>query len=48
MHSFHFQKCSDTHTELRSTTQGRATYTMIFDHYEQVPASVAKKVAEGR
>ena len=35
-------------TELRSTTQGRATYTMIFDHYEQVPASVAKKVAEGR
>ena len=35
-------------TELRSTTQGRATYTMIFDHYEQVPASVAKKIAEGR
>ena len=35
-------------TELRSTTQGRATYTMIFDHYEQVPANVAKKVAEGR
>ena len=30
-------------TELRSTTQGRATYTMIFDHYEQVPAGVAKK-----
>lgn len=35
-------------TDLRSTTQGRATYTMIFDHYEQVPASVAKKIAEGR
>ena len=35
-------------TELRSTTQGRATYTMIFDHYEQVPASVAKKIAEGK
>ena len=35
-------------TELRSTTQGRATYTMIFDHYEQVPAGVAKKIAEGR
>ena len=35
-------------TELRSTTQGRATYTMIFDHYEQVPANVAKKIAEGR
>ena len=35
-------------TELRSTTQGRATYTMIFDHYEQVPANVAKKISEGR
>ena len=35
-------------TELRSTTQGRATYTMIFDHYEHVPAGVAKKIAEGR
>ncbi|WP_455543924.1 elongation factor G [Intestinibacter sp.] len=35
-------------TELRSTTQGRATYTMIFDHYEQVPAGVAKKISEGR
>ncbi|MBU5308666.1 elongation factor G [Clostridioides mangenotii] len=35
-------------TDLRSATQGRATYTMIFDHYEQVPASVAKKIAEGR
>ena len=35
-------------TELRSTTQGRATYTMIFDHYEQAPAGVAKKIAEGR
>ena len=33
-------------TQLRSMTQGRATYTMIFDHYEQVPASVAKKIAE--
>ncbi|WFD10384.1 elongation factor G [Tepidibacter hydrothermalis] len=35
-------------TTLRSMSQGRATYTMIFDHYEQVPASVAKKVAEGK
>ena len=35
-------------TELRSTTQGRATYTMIFDPYEQVPAGVATKIAEGR
>ena len=35
-------------TDLRSTTQGRATYTMIFDHYAQVPASVAKAISEGK
>ncbi|KXZ38978.1 elongation factor G [Alkalithermobacter thermoalcaliphilus JW-YL-7 = DSM 7308] len=33
-------------TTLRSMSQGRATYTMIFDHYEQVPAGVAKKIIE--
>ncbi len=33
-------------TDLRSSTQGRATYTMIFDHYEEVPASIAKKIME--
>jgi elongation factor G len=27
-------------TELRSMTQGRASYTMQFDHYEPVPAQV--------
>jgi len=35
-------------TDLRSTTQGRSTYTMIFDHYAQVPGSVAKKITEGK
>ena len=35
-------------TDLRSTTQGRATYTMIFDHYAQVPGSAAKKITEGK
>ena len=30
--------------ELRSFSQGRANYTMQFDHYEQVPASEAAKV----
>ena len=35
-------------TDLRSTTQGRATYTMIFDHYAEVPGSVAKKITEGK
>ena len=33
-------------TDLRSATQGRATYTMIFDHYEEVPNSIAKKIME--
>ena len=33
-------------TDLRSATQGRATYTMIFDHYEEVPNSIAKKIIE--
>ena len=33
-------------TDLRSTTQGRATHTMIFDHYEEVPASIAAKITE--
>jgi elongation factor G len=31
-------------TDLRSTTQGRATYTMQFERYEEVPASIADKV----
>ncbi len=30
--------------QLRSFSQGRATFTMQFDHYEQVPASEAAKV----
>ena len=29
---------------LRSLTQGRATYTMQFSHYAEVPASVAKGI----
>jgi elongation factor G len=30
---------------LRSMSQGRAQYTMLFDHYEQVPQSVAEEVS---
>jgi elongation factor G len=33
-------------TELRSKTQGRATYTMQFDHYEKVPASIAEELLQ--
>ena len=35
-------------TSLRSNTQGRATYSMQFDHYEQVPNSIAEEVLEGK
>jgi elongation factor G len=31
-------------TDLRSSTQGRATYSMVFDHYEQVPKAIAEEV----
>jgi elongation factor G len=31
-------------TDLRSETQGRASYSMFFDRYEPVPKSVAEKV----
>jgi elongation factor G len=31
-------------TDLRSATQGRATYTMVFDHYEQMPKAIADEV----
>ena len=31
-------------TDLRSATQGRATYAMTFDHYEPVPKSVSEEI----
>ncbi len=31
-------------TDLRSRTQGRATFTMQFDHYEKVPASISEEI----
>ena len=31
-------------TDLRSATQGRATYTMTFDHYDQVPKAIAEEI----
>ncbi|MDQ0177365.1 elongation factor G [Bacillus chungangensis] len=31
-------------TTLRSNTQGRGTYTMFFDHYEEVPKSIAEEI----
>ena len=35
-------------TDLRSMTQGRATYAMEFDHYEEVPSNVAKEIIAKR
>jgi elongation factor G len=35
-------------TSLRSLTEGRGIFTMEFDHYEEVPANIAKEIAEGK
>jgi elongation factor G len=35
-------------TDLRSSTQGRATYTMQFDRYDEVPSSIADEIIEHR
>ena len=35
-------------TVLRSMTQGRASYTMEFDHYEEVPNHVAATIISAR
>jgi elongation factor G len=31
-------------TSLRSRTQGRGTYSMVFDHYEEVPKSIGEEI----
>ena len=33
-------------TDLRSNTQGRGTFSMEFNHYEQVPANIEKEIIE--
>lgn len=35
-------------TDLRSQTQGRATYSMEFDHYEEVPRNVSEEIIKQR
>ena len=35
-------------TDLRSNTQGRATYSMEFDHYEEVPRNIAEEIIKAR
>ena len=35
-------------TELRSQTQGRGTFTMVFDHYDQVPGHLVQGIVGTR
>jgi elongation factor G len=35
-------------TKLRSITQGRGSFTMEFDHYEEVPKSIEQLIVEGK
>ena len=35
-------------TSLRSLTEGRGTFTMEFDHYEEVPGNIAQEIIEGK
>ncbi|MDP2864487.1 MAG: elongation factor G, partial [bacterium] len=35
-------------TSLRSLTEGRGTFTMEFNHYEEVPANIAQEIIEGK
>ena len=35
-------------TDLRSMTQGRGTYSMVFDHYEEVPNNIAQEIIKER
>jgi len=35
-------------TTLRSLTEGRASYTMEFSHYDTVPPNIAQKIIEGK
>ena len=35
-------------TALRSLTEGRGTFTMEFDHYEEVPQNIAQEIIEGK
>jgi elongation factor G len=35
-------------TSLRSRTQGRGVYSMVFDHYEEVPKNIQEQIAGSR
>ncbi|HBT74463.1 TPA: elongation factor G [Candidatus Wolfebacteria bacterium] len=35
-------------TKLRSMTQGRGSFSMVFDHYEEVPNNITQQIVEGK
>ena len=35
-------------TSIRSLTEGRASFTMEFDRYDQVPSNVAQEIIDGK
>jgi elongation factor G len=35
-------------TDLRSSSQGRATFSMVFSHYAEVPKSIGEKIIGDR
>jgi len=35
-------------TELRSQTQGWGTYTIQFDHYDEVPAQLVQRIVDAK
>jgi len=35
-------------TSLRNLTEGRGTFTMEFDHYEEMPGNIAQEIVEGK
>jgi elongation factor G len=35
-------------TDLRSSTQGRANYSMQFERYDEVPSNIAEEIVEHR
>jgi elongation factor G len=39
-------ECQRYCTDLRSITQGRGSFSMRFDHYEDVPAHLAEQIKE--
>ena len=42
------RRCSGPLTDLRSMSRGRATFTMQFDRYDEVPQSIASEIVDSQ